>query len=200
MSSVPTPYKSLTWNSWTNVLNTSSFPTYIWPPNITTKGNFYQSYSLFQISAYTQEQQFGIESLSLACGFWQWADPDSSGTNNKPCNITFVGRRDPYSGDGLPSIVIANYSIPNPGRYAITQKFTNIILDQFTGLSSFTIYGRIIGTYSFDTALLLDNIVLTRSTKMNERRCRMPGGRELNVSWLLYVNLLVLMKYYSLMI
>ena len=95
---------------------------------------------------------------------------------------------------------MANYSIPNPGRYATTQKFSKIHLDRltnspgkFTKLSSFTIYVRIIGTsYPIEApALLLDDIVFTRSMNKDERRCRMPGGLELNVSSLLHANLTI---------
>ena len=90
----------------------------------------------------------------------------------------------------MPNIVIANYSIPNPGRYATTQKFSKINLDRltnspgkFTRLSAFTIYLRIIGTsYSIDAGVLLDDVVFTRSVNKDERRCRKPGGLELNVS------------------
>ena len=179
---VPLGHKSLTWNSFTTVLNRSTLNTIspFWPKDISTKnGNFYSAYSPFQVSAYSSEMRFGVMAVDLVC---EW----KSSSSGSPCTVTFVGRRDPYDGGGLPSFIIANYTIPNPGRYAATQKFTRIDLSQltdspgqFSELYSFTIYAL---TEKYDrTRLLIDNLVFTRSAKKDLLKCRSPGGKELNV-------------------
>ena len=186
-TAVPTPYKSVYWQGYITASNESSL-SYIWPPNVTTQtGNFYKGYSPFHLSASTYKDRFDVHSFDVLCGFYEWSADNSSGTNDSPVTLTFVGRRDPYDGDGLPTRVIATYSIPYPGRYATTQKFTKIDLDKLTnspgkfgGLYSFTMYATT-GTYSYSVQFLVDNLVFSRSTKKENRKCRLPGGKELNV-------------------
>lgn len=89
--------------------------------------------------------------------------------------------------------MIANYTIPNPGRDATTQRFTTINLNsltkspgKFNSLYSFSIYARLGANFVYETQLLLDNVVFTRTTSKYDRKCRMPGGQELNVSQTAY--------------
>ncbi|KAF8463459.1 hypothetical protein BDZ91DRAFT_731632 [Kalaharituber pfeilii] len=189
-TAVPTPYKSLNWNSYIQVLNTSTLQ-YLWPPTVEvprSRGgeNFYQGWSPLHLSANTYEQRFGVDSLDLVCGFTQWSEPDYGGTNGRPCEVTFVGRRDPFDGDGLPSLVMANFSIPYPDRDATSQKFTHIDLNKltnspgkFTRLYSFTMFTKA-GNWSYDTMFVVDNLVFNRGTKADEEKCRMPGVKVLN--------------------
>lgn len=185
---IPTPYKSLNWKTYISVLNNTSLANqYFHPKNVSpSRGkNFFQIYSPLTISANTYEARFGVKSLSVACSYWQWTTPDYSGTNGAPCQLIFIGRRDPFDGDGLPSRVVGYYSIPNPGNVTI-QKFTDIDLTKitndpgkFTRLYSFSVIAQI-GIYNYSTNFLVDNVVFTRSIRKDEAKCRMPGSKTVN--------------------
>jgi len=119
--------------------------------------------------------------------------------------VTFVGRRDVYDGSGLPEQVRGTYLIPNPnitdGR---PRKFTKIKLDQLTKqrggfsrlyrLEIFTEFEGI--SYNQYVEAAFDNFVFTRPVGEGTK-CRVPGVKTLNVSFVRYLSLISLTTSYA---
>lgn len=181
---VPTPYKSLNWPSYVQAVNESTNE-YINPPIVKPSSgkNIYKAYGTLGFLSSTYETRFGVDSIAVACGFFQYADPDYGLTNGRPCIVTFVGRRDRYDGSGLPSKVVANVTIPNPGNVT-TQVMKKVNMNKITkepgafkNLYSLTVFARV-GDYGYETTILFDDLVVHRD--LGAKPCRVRGGKVLN--------------------
>ncbi|RPA73565.1 hypothetical protein BJ508DRAFT_366671 [Ascobolus immersus RN42] len=179
---VPHTYQGLSWPSEVTVHNISSINhngERFWPgtPQPASKPNFFYGAGEVTWVATTQENRFGLEEISMACSFTRG--------NGEPCVITFVGRRDPYDGSGLPTIIEAKFTMKNPGGDMKDRALTKIDLNKLTTragafhrLVRLSIFVDIAGTQTV-TPFVFDNVKLSKELGEGVK-CRVPGAKTVN--------------------
>ncbi|RPA79144.1 hypothetical protein BJ508DRAFT_328556 [Ascobolus immersus RN42] len=128
----------------------------------------------------TYENRFGVKEFWVLCQVW----PDVEGQeySGKGCDVTIVGRRDPYDGSGLPERVEAKITIPNPGSSEAEREFTKVSLDELTkekggfeGLYRFDVYTEQ-GSPRWGVNAAFDNFVFTREEQVDSK-CSSIGAQ-----------------------
>lgn len=133
---IPETYRGLNWgNSYLRVFNKSNVNSSEGGPRIepgTPLPVSGDSFGLFEgefhILSDSIDNRFGVDELSVLCSYPQGVDALAG----KPCVVSFVGRRDPYGGWGLPTLVEGSFTISNPGDANGERRMTKIKLKDLT--------------------------------------------------------------------
>lgn len=122
-TSIPQNYKGISWsNDYIAVFNRTTVVERFQPglgyPIAASGKNFITYYDNLAVVSDNYNNRFGLEEVAVWCYFPAWVPPEQDylKTNDKPCVVTFVGRRDPYDGSGLPTLVEGSITIQNPGK------------------------------------------------------------------------------------
>lgn len=178
----------INWPSEISVHNRSTINDEIerfWPgiPKPSSMSNFFHGVGEVTWVATTQEERFGLEEISMLCSFRKG--------NGEPCEFTFVGRRDPYDGSGLPALVQAKYTFKNPNGAGGDRPFTKINLNKLTNIPGafrrlvrLSIFVDVPHTPTY-THFVFDDVKFLKELGEGER-CRVPGTKVMNVSFAIF--------------